>query len=189
MHGISGPEDFAKKEIAAVQALVGAGRTVKDACRVAGVPRCAYYRARRPSAKAESDASGMLAALPPKALKDALIHNDQGSVYWSDGWVKLCEKLQVVRSMSRRGNCWDNALSEHFFSAMKVELGLTKRGYKTLLPAKEVKELVNDYIPWYNTGRIQKKLGYLPPVPFREAFLDKSPAVMNIVQSRNRRDK
>ncbi len=45
-----------KKEIAAVQALVGAGRTVKDACRVAGVPRCAYYRARRPSAKAESDA-------------------------------------------------------------------------------------------------------------------------------------
>ena len=327
-----------KKEIAAVQALVDAGRTVKDACRIAGIPRCSYYRARRPSEKAESDAElgrlmcdiendrhvsstyglerltgevnnrllkaepelvskilrngarvnrkrvhrlmkehgihsrirrrkhpdnyykavkemlkknrapnilnrdftaerpmaklttdvtyipcsdrkfiylsplfdlfnheiasysvstvnsedfvrGMLAALPPKALKDALIHNDQGSVYWSNGWVKLCEGLQVVRSMSRRGNCWDNALSEHFFSAMKVELGLTKRGYKTLLPAKEVKELVNDYIPWYNTGRIQKKLGYLPPVPFREAFLDKSPTVMNIVQSRNRRDK
>ncbi len=327
-----------KKEIAAVQALVDAGRTVKDACRIAGIPRCSYYRARRPSEKAESDAElvrlmcdiendrhvsstyglerltgevnnrllkaepelvskilrngarvnrkrvhrlmkehgihsrirrrkhpdnyykavkemlkknrvpnilnrdftaerpmaklttdvtyipcsdrkfiylsplfdlfnheiasysvstvnsedfvrGMLAALPPKALKDALIHNDQGSVYWSNGWVKLCEGLQVVRSMSRRGNCWDNALSEHFFSAMKVELGLTKRGYKTLLPAKEVKELVNDYIPWYNTGRIQKKLGYLPPVQFREAFLDKSPTVMNIVQSRNRRDK
>jgi transposase InsO family protein len=110
----------------------------------------------------EDFVSGMLAALPPEALKDALVHNDQGAVYWSNGWVKLCEELQVVRSMSRRGNCWDNALSEHFFSAMKVELGLTKRGYKTLLQAKEVKELVNDYIPWYNTGRIQKKLCTMP---------------------------
>ena len=45
-----------KKEIAAVQALVDAGRTVKDACRIAGIPRCSYYRARRPSEKAESDA-------------------------------------------------------------------------------------------------------------------------------------
>ena len=40
------------------------------------------------------------------------------------------------------------------------------------------------YIPWYNTGRIQKKLGYLSPVRFREAFLDKSPRVMEIIESR-----
>lgn len=321
-----------KKEIAAVQALVDAGRSIKDACRIAGIPRCAYYRALRPSEKAESDAElvrlmcdiendrhisstyglerltgevnnrllkagpelvskilrngtrvnhkrihrlmkehdihsrirrrkhpdnyykavkemlkknrapnilkrnftserpmsklttdvtyipcsdqkfvylsplydlfnheirsysistvnseefvrGMLTALPPEILREAMVHNDQGSVYWSKGWVKLCEKLQVVRSMSRRGNCWDNALSEHFFSAMKVDLGLTKRGYKTLLPTKEVKELINDYIPWYNTGRIQKKLGYLSPVQFREAFLDKSPKVADIIRS------
>ena len=66
---------------------------------------------------------------------------------------------------------------------MKVDLGLTKRGYKTLLPTKEVKELINDYIPWYNTGRIQKKLGYLSPVQFREAFLDKSPKVADIIRS------
>lgn len=65
-----------------------------------------------------------------------------------------------------------------------MDLGLTKRGYKTLLPTKAVKGLLNDYIPWYNTGRIQKKLGYLSPVQFREAFLDKSPQVMEIVQSR-----
>ena len=329
----SSPEDFAKKkEIAAVQALVDAGRSIKDACRIAGIPRCAYYRALRPSEKAESDAElvrlmcdiendrhisstyglerltgevnnrllkagpelvskilrngtrvnhkrihrlmkehdihsrirrrkhpdnyykavkemlkknrapnilkrnftserpmsklttdvtyipcsdqkfvylsplydlfnheirsysistvnseefvrGMLTALPPEILREAMVHNDQGSVYWSKGWVKLCEKLKVVRSMSRRGNCWDNALSEHFFSAMKVDLGLTKRGYKTLLPTKEVKELINDYIPWYNTGRIQKKLGYLSPVQFREAFLDKSPKVADIIRS------
>ena len=322
-----------KKEVAAVQSLTADGYTIKEACRIAGIPRCAYYRALKPSAKAESDAElvrlmcdiendrhvsssyglerltgevnnrllkaepeiaskilrngtrvnhkrvhrlmkehdihsrirrrkhpdnyykavkemlkknrapnilkrnftaerpmaklttdvtyipcsdqkfiylsplfdlfnheiksysistanseefvkRMLAELPPEALKDVMVHNDQGSVYWSNGWVRLCEKLQIVRSMSRRGNCWDNALSEHFFSALKVDLGLTKRGYKTLLPTKTIKGLLNDYIPWYNTGRIQKKLGYLSPVRFREAFLDKSPRVMEIVQSR-----
>ena len=125
----------------------------------------------------------MLTALPPEALKDALIHNDQGSVYWSNGWVKLCEELQVVRSMSRRGNCWDNALSENFFSGMKVDLGLTKQGYKTLLPAKEVRGLVNDYMPWYNTERIQKKLNYLSPVHYREAFLDQRLRANGIVSS------
>lgn len=116
----------------------------------------------------------MLSALPPAALKDALIHSDQGSLYWAKGWVKLCEKLQVVRSMSRRGNCWDNALSENFFSGMKVDLGLTKSGYKTLLPAGEVKGLVIDYMPWYNNGRIQRKLNYMSPIQYKEAFLDKS---------------
>ena len=116
----------------------------------------------------------MLSALPPAALKDALIHSDQGSLYWAKGWVMLCEKLQVVRSMSRRGNCWDNALSENFFSGMKVDLGLTKSAYKTLLPAKEVKGLIIDYMTWYNTRRIQKKLNYMSPVQYKEAFLDKS---------------
>lgn len=75
----------------------------------------------------------MLEELPHDALTNAIIHSDQGSVYWSAGWIEQCEKLGVVRSMSRRGNCWDNALSENFFSTMKAELGLTKKGYKHLL--------------------------------------------------------
>ena len=116
----------------------------------------------------------MLTALPPVMLRNVLLHNDQGSVYWSKGWVKLCETLQIVRSMSRRGNCWDNALSENFFSGMKADLGLTKRGYKKLLTTKEIKDLINDYIPWYNNGRIQKKLNYLSPVQYREAFLERA---------------
>ncbi|MBP5790986.1 MAG: IS3 family transposase [Kiritimatiellae bacterium] len=116
----------------------------------------------------------MLYGLPPEIFKGALIHSDQGSVYWANDWVKLCEKLQIVRSMSRKGNCWDNALSENFFSVMKVDLGLTKSGYKRLLPAREVERLVVDYISWYNNGRIQKNLNYMSPVQYKEAFLDKS---------------
>lgn len=131
----------------------------------------------------EEFVKSMLATLPAEVLKDALIHNDQGSVYWSNGWVKLCDEHQVVRSMSRRGNCWDNALSENFFSAMKVDLGLTKRGYRNLLTANEVKDLINDYIPWYNTGRIQKKLGFMSPVQFREALSDKNLLAPKMVHS------
>ena len=53
----SSPEDLAKKkEVAAVQSLTADGYTIKEACRIAGIPRCAYYRALKPSAKAESDA-------------------------------------------------------------------------------------------------------------------------------------
>ena len=52
----SSPEDLAKKEVAAVQSLTTDGYTIKEACRIAGIPRCAYYRALKPSAKAESDA-------------------------------------------------------------------------------------------------------------------------------------
>ena len=74
-------------------------------------------------------------------------------------------------------------MSENFFSGMKVDLGLTKQGYKTLLPAKEVRGLVNDYMPWYNTERIQKKLNYLSPVHYREAFLDQRLRANGIVSS------
>lgn len=118
----------------------------------------------------EEEVIQMLKALPAEAVKGALIHNDQGSLYWSNQWKDICTKLGITRSMSRRGNCWDNAPSENFFSILKSELGLTKKGYKTLLPAATVKSLIHDYIPWYNNTRIQTKLNYMSPVQYRKAF-------------------
>ena len=126
------------------------------------------------SVNSEEFVNRMLLSLPPEALKDALLHSDQGSLYWANDWVRLCERLHIVRSMSRKGNCWDNAPSENFFSVMKADLGLTKSGYKTPLPAREVERLVIDYISWYNNGKIQKNLNYMSPVQYKEAFLDKS---------------
>lgn len=121
----------------------------------------------------EEEVIQMLKALPAEAVKGALIHNDQGSLYWSNQWKDICAKLGITRSMSRRGNCWDNAPSENFFSILKSELGLTKKGYKTLLPAAAVKALIHDYIPWYNNIRIQTKLNYMSPVQYRKAFESK----------------
>lgn len=50
-----------------------------------------------------------------------IIHSDQGSQYSSDDWQRFCKKHNLVPSMSRRGNCWDNAVAESFFSSLKKE--------------------------------------------------------------------
>lgn len=122
----------------------------------------------------EEEIMQMIKALPTEAVKGALIHSDQGSLYWGNRWKDFCAALGIVRSMSRRGVCWDNAPSENFFSILKSDLGLTKKGYKTLLTAAEVKALIHDYIPWYNNTRIQTKLNYMSPVEYRKEY-EKNP--------------
>lgn len=58
------------------------------------------------------------------------MHSDQGSQYDSDDWKRFCDANQLLPSMSRRGNCWDNAVAESFFSSLKKER-IRKRIYKT----------------------------------------------------------
>ena len=50
-----------------------------------------------------------------------MIHSDQGSQYGSDDWLRFCKANKLEPSMSRRGNCWDNAVVESFFSSLKKE--------------------------------------------------------------------
>lgn len=59
-----------------------------------------------------------------------LIHSDQGSQFWSNAWRRFCQAQHLEPSMSRRGNCWDNAVAESFFSSLKKE-GIKKRIYPT----------------------------------------------------------
>lgn len=112
----------------------------------------------------------MLSGLPADAAGKVLVHSDQGCLYWSNEWVALCRELDITRSMSRRGNCWDNAPSESFFSHMKADLGLCKADYRAYLPAERLKALIISYIRWYNETRIQKRLGYRPPLEVRREF-------------------
>lgn len=111
---------------------------------------------------------GMLKHLEKDKLKGAMIHSDQGSVYTANSWVSLCDGLGVTRSMSRRGNCWDNSVMEGFFSRLKSDLRLTKREKKVIYDSKTLIAIVKDYIYWYNNERIQKRLNYLSPVQYRE---------------------
>ena len=82
--------------------------------------------------------------------------------------------------MSRRGQCWDNAVMENFFSRMKCELNITKRSRMQRFSAHEIEGMVLRYIHWFNNKRIQKKLGYLTPVECRNMKLKELEAESSI---------
>ena len=97
--------------------------------------------------------------------RGALIHSDMGWTYTHPSYIRHLKELGFGQSMSRKGNCWDNACMENFFGLMKSE---TIRQTKQLLTVDGMVRLIDDYIHWYNNRRIQKKLGYLSPVDFRK---------------------
>lgn len=90
-----------------------------------------------------------------------IIHSDQGSVYTSYGYQDFVKVNHLVSSMSRRGNCWDNAVIESFHSSLKSEeFQYTKFNS---LSNQETSKRVITYLNYYNEERIQEKLGYLTP--------------------------
>jgi putative transposase len=95
-----------------------------------------------------------------------LVHSDQGLQFGSDDWLRFCRTNNLEPSMSRRGNCWDNAVAESFFSSLKKER-IRKRIYKTRDLAKAD---VFDYIEvFYNRTRRHSHLGGVSPEAFERA--------------------
>ncbi|TDQ32177.1 IS3 family transposase, partial [Aureibacillus halotolerans] len=94
--------------------------------------------------------------------KRALIHSDQGIQFTNAGYQKRLADMTLTPSMSRRGNCWDNACIENFFSHLKSEMQIFGEP-KTL---EDVQAAVDAYIEYYNHKRIQTKLK-MSPVAFR----------------------
>lgn len=95
--------------------------------------------------------------------ENATINTDQGAVYFAYEYVELAKNKKFIRSMSHRGHCWENCPIENWFMQLKHEwLCLFEK-----LTRKEAKEKIKKYVQWYNTERIQKKLGYLSPVQYR----------------------
>ena len=86
------------------------------------------------------------------------LHSDQGSQYTSQAYFDLTKEYGITPSMSRRGNCYDNALAENFFSIIKTEC-LYRQIPSTF---KEARELIDNYIYFYNNQRIQLKTGVTP---------------------------
>jgi len=102
-------------------------------------------------------------------LKESMIHSDQGIHYTNKDYVDLLKELGVNQSMSRRGNCWDNAKAESFFSHYKCESIYLMN--KKLKDARDVEEVTEDYIEYYTNFRPQKKLGGMPPSLYRKTYL------------------
>ncbi|WP_239747890.1 IS3 family transposase [Mammaliicoccus sp. P-M56] len=98
--------------------------------------------------------------------KDCVLHSDQGSVYTSYEYYKLCEEKGIIRSMSRKGTPADNAPIESFHSSLKCETFYLNSELNSSNDI--VIDIVENYIKNYNKVRIQQKLGYLSPIEFRK---------------------
>lgn len=122
------------------------------------------------SMKAEMTAQlvidALMTALWRRGRTETLLHHsDCGSQYTSDQFQRLMADQGVSCSMSRAGNCWDNAAMESFFSSLKTE----RTARKTYRTRDEAKADVFDYIErFYNAKRRHSTIGYLSPVAFEE---------------------
>jgi putative transposase len=120
----------------------------------------------RPTIARELVLDAVLMAVRQRRPLRTVIHSDQGSQYGSDDWRRFCKTNHLEPSMSRRGNCWDNAVAESFFSSLKKEC-IKKKIYRTRELAKTA---ISDYIDsFYNPTRRHSHLGGVSPEEFETA--------------------
>ena len=100
-------------------------------------------------------------------MSNILIHSDQGGHYTSPQYRQLLTELKVCQSMSRRGNCLDNATVESFFGHLKDEISFSR-----CISFMEIQQLVDNYINYYNTQRHQWHRKKMTPVEYRNHLLE-----------------
>lgn len=109
-----------------------------------------------------------------KALNDAIaitsnckyrrtFHSDQGWAYQMKSYSNRLKEEKIFQSMSRKGNCYDNAMMENFFGLLKQEIYYGTVYYNF----EELKLAIENYIKYYNEYRIKEKLGWMSPVQYR----------------------
>jgi putative transposase len=105
----------------------------------------------------------VLKAVRRRRPRRALIHSDQGTQYGSDAWRRFCKANHLEPSMSRRGNCWDNAVAESFFGSLKKER-IKKHIYKDRDAAtKDIADYIDSF---YNPTRRHSHIGGISPAEF-----------------------
>ena len=96
-----------------------------------------------------------------------VIHSDQGSHYKSHRFIEIVKNKDLRQSMSRKGNCWDNAPQESFYGRMKDHI---KDKLKTCQTYEEVIAIIDDYMDYYNNEKYQWELAKLSPNEFYEFY-------------------
>lgn len=99
-----------------------------------------------------------------KVAAELQLHSDQGFQYTSQAYFKLTQRYGITPSMSRRGNCYDNAMAENFFSILKTECIYRHKPSSF----REANDMIDRYIFFYNRERIQLKTG-VPPLTLRHS--------------------
>jgi len=100
----------------------------------------------------------------PDKKAGMIFHSDRGSQYASDDFRQLLEEYGITPSMSRKGNCWDNACSETLFGSLKVER-LHGQRFATI---RQAKDATIAWLLWYNQTRLHSTLNYVSPIRFEQ---------------------
>ena len=112
----------------------------------------------------------------PDKRSGLIFHSDRGSQYCSSDFQGLLKGYGIRSSMSRKGDCWDNACSETLFGSLKVE---RLHGMR-LETRRAAKDEVIDWLLWYNSRRLHSPLGYLSPMQYERRWLAAQPKTVNM---------
>jgi putative transposase len=100
----------------------------------------------------------------PDRKTGLIFHSDRGSQYASGDFRQVLEEYGITPSMSRKGNCWDNACSETLFGSLKVER-LHGQRFATI---RQAKDATIAWLLWYNQTRLHSTLNYVSPIRFEQ---------------------
>lgn len=100
--------------------------------------------------------------------QETIVHSDQGNHYTSHSFQDILSKKRLRQSMSRRGNCWDNAPQESFYGHMKDHINLS---LQSCTEFEQVKAVIDDYMDYYNNERYQWELAKLSPNEFYRFYM------------------
>jgi putative transposase len=135
-------------------------------CPTTGSARWRVLKRNRSNCISSGATRAVLMAVRRRRPRGAVIHSDQGTQYSSDAWRRFCHSNHLEPSMSRKGNCWDNAVAESFFSSLKKER-IKKQIYKNrALASADVADYIDSF---YNRTRRHSHLGGVSPEQFEAA--------------------
>ncbi len=106
----------------------------------------------------------------PGKLAGLIFHSDRGSQYASADFSEVLKEHGITPSMSRKGDCWDNACSETLFGSLKVER-LHGQRFATI---REAKDETISWLLWYNRTRMHSTLNYVSPMQFEQDWTDRT---------------
>jgi len=119
-----------------------------------------------PTIHRELALDAVLMAVRRRRPRGTMIHSDQGTQYGSDAWRRFCRSNHLQPSMSRKGNCWDNAVAESFFGSLKKER-IKKHIYRNRDMATD--DIADYIVRFYNRTRRHSHLGGMSPEQFEAA--------------------
>jgi len=111
----------------------------------------------------------------PSKVSALMFHSDRGRQYASQGLRGLLKDPGITASMSRRGDCWQNAYSETVFGSLKVE---RLRG-QVFATRRQAKDEVIGWLLWYNKTWLHSTLAYVSPMKFEQSWLANQPSQAN----------